>query len=1035
MRNFTISTFFNQLTAMPKRLAMVLTVLFTLGVGSMWGETATYIWDLTSSSADWTSFSCETYFSQPYGMKKVNVYIINKSIDDFENYAATATSIQIGVKSLCNGATTSKLTVYLVDKDGNTIGSGQVITPDNKSSASSTTYKYVTFTSNLATATGYKIQCTTYGKNVLVNGSSYEITYVDSSSGGGSDDTGGDDGSNGCTWKLVTDASTLKADDEVIITSGETDAIKDKYALSTNQKTSNREAVEVTKNGNTLTDLSADVQVLTLKAGSSIGTWAFHTGTSGYLYAASSSGNQLKTKTTLDVHGSWTISISNGVASIVATGSSNRNVMQYNYNNGTPLFSCYSSASQTALALYRYVCESNTPTTCTVTFDANGHGTAPDSQTVNSGEYAQEPDDDPEETGYSFDGWFDDEDCTGNPFDFPNTPITDDITLYAKWTAIKYNITYKDQNNATFSGTHENGYPTQHTYGTTTTLKKATKSYYEFQGWFTASDCSGTAITQLGETDYTNAITLYAKWTPITYKITYNAGSGTCTTSSVTGTYSTGVTLPTSSPSVECASEGWTFAGWATTSVSPTTTAPTLYQTGSTYKPTADVELHAVYVKNTFILSLEHNSTTYYVGGYDSDKDILKAETNRNNAVEFQIDDNYLRCESGYISHNSTSSTNISCFESKDKVFPWTITETNGTIVFQSTKAEGNARYLGFNYNSGNPRFAAYVDTYVHDLTKTTISTYDSNPDCCSTIAPTNGAYNTDSDTEVILTWEDANNYGRYHITGGNLAAEGVYSENKNYTVSGLTKCQSYTFQVTAYPTDGCESPAITIHATPYKVKTVTFIDGSNTTTQYTSCEAESVTVPTASKDCYTSVWKDQDGKEYNFGATITPTKDLTLTAHYNIITYTIQFVDEDGTTILQSSTVDCGTTPSYTGSTPTKDSDEIYEYEFAGWSPTIVAANADATYTATYNKTKRTYKVQWYVNGVQYGTDQTVTAGETVTAPAIAEVPCGAVIAGWTDAEGGNYVHASTLHLGATPSIEIRSNKIFYAVFADYEE
>ena len=185
MKNF--NSFFNQLTAMPKRLAMVLTLLFTLGVGSIWGETATHIWDLTSSSASWTSSGCETYFTQPYGMKKVNAYIINKSIEDFENYAATATSIQIGVKSLCNGATTSKLTIYLVDKDGNAIGSGQEITPDNKSAAANTTYKYVTFTSNLTNATGYKIQCTTFGKNVLVNGSSYEITHEDSSSGGSGD--------------------------------------------------------------------------------------------------------------------------------------------------------------------------------------------------------------------------------------------------------------------------------------------------------------------------------------------------------------------------------------------------------------------------------------------------------------------------------------------------------------------------------------------------------------------------------------------------------------------------------------------------------------------------------------------------------------------------------------------------------------------------------------------------------------------------------------------------------------------------------
>ena len=178
---------------------------------------------------------------------------------------------------------------------------------------------------------------------------SYTLT-VSAAQGGGDDS--GDTG--GCTWQLVTDASTLKANDEVIIAaSGENN-----YALSTNQKSSNREGTAITKSGNTLSEPSADVQVLTLEAGSSTGTWAFYTGNSGYLYAASSSGNQLKTKTTLDVNGSWTISISNGVASIVATGSSNRNVMQYNPNNGSPIFACYASATQTSLALYKKVCSS-----------------------------------------------------------------------------------------------------------------------------------------------------------------------------------------------------------------------------------------------------------------------------------------------------------------------------------------------------------------------------------------------------------------------------------------------------------------------------------------------------------------------------------------------------------------------------------------------------------------------------------------------------------------------------------------------------
>ncbi len=154
-------------------------------------------------------------------------------------------------------------------------------------------------------------------------------------------------------WYLVEDASTLAVGDKIVITNQDAT-----YAISTNQKSNNREAKPVTKNANNNTiTIDSNIQEIELKAGNSSGTFAFYvTGTNtGYLYAGSSTGNQLKTKATLDNHGSWTISISNGVASIQAKQSSNRNVMQYNYNSGTPLFACYASASQTALAIYKYV--------------------------------------------------------------------------------------------------------------------------------------------------------------------------------------------------------------------------------------------------------------------------------------------------------------------------------------------------------------------------------------------------------------------------------------------------------------------------------------------------------------------------------------------------------------------------------------------------------------------------------------------------------------------------------------------------------
>ncbi|MDO5111610.1 MAG: InlB B-repeat-containing protein [Clostridia bacterium] len=76
-----------------------------------------------------------------------------------------------------------------------------------------------------------------------------------------------------------------------------------------------------------------------------------------------------------------------------------------------------------------------------------------------------------------------------------------------------YTITYRDKGDAAFSGTHDAGYPSTHTYGATTTLKGATKADHTFDGWFALSNCTGTALNRLGATGYTANITLYAKWT------------------------------------------------------------------------------------------------------------------------------------------------------------------------------------------------------------------------------------------------------------------------------------------------------------------------------------------------------------------------------------------------------------------------------------------------------------------------------------------------------------------------------------------
>ncbi|MCF0197315.1 MAG: bacterial Ig-like domain-containing protein [Bacteroidaceae bacterium] len=77
------------------------------------------------------------------------------------------------------------------------------------------------------------------------------------------------------------------------------------------------------------------------------------------------------------------------------------------------------------------------------------------------------------------------------------------------------------------------------------------------------------------------------------FTVTFNAGSGSCSTTSLTeATPGAGVELPTAS------SSGWDFYGWSAASVGDTQTAPAIVgAAGTIYHPTADITLYAVYKK------------------------------------------------------------------------------------------------------------------------------------------------------------------------------------------------------------------------------------------------------------------------------------------------------------------------------------------------------------------------------------------------------------------------------------------------------
>ena len=189
----------------------------------------------------------------------------------------------------------------------------------------------------------------------------------------------------------------------------------------------------------------------------------------------------------------------------------------------------------------------------------------------------------------------------------------------------------------------------------------------------------------------------------------------------------------------------------------------------------------------------------------------------------------------------------------------------------------------------------------------------------------------------------------------------------------------------------------------------------------------------TASKNSYTITWQDENGSlidqatveygqipahaepakqataEYTYtfagwtptvvAVTGNATYRATFTATKN--KYLITFRNDDGT-VLKSEEVEYGMLP-IAPATPTKESTAQYNYEFAGWTPSVTLVSQAATYTATYNASIREYLVTFLnddnsiisMQSCKYGSYPTIPS--TPTKQATAEYTY--TFASWTPA------------------------------------
>ncbi len=146
-----------------------------------------------------------------------------------------------------------------------------------------------------------------------------------------------------------------------------------------------------------------------------------------------------------------------------------------------------------------------------VTFDSmGGSDVEPNPVEVADGETVAEPDPEPTKDGFSFVGWYTSEDdgetLSDEPYDF-DTPVTDDITLYAKWVPL-YTVTY-DLNGGT--GADGVDYTAKTVLaGTEITVNDApTRSEYTFSGYSYGVNIYNPGDKLIVNTD----VVLTAQWT------------------------------------------------------------------------------------------------------------------------------------------------------------------------------------------------------------------------------------------------------------------------------------------------------------------------------------------------------------------------------------------------------------------------------------------------------------------------------------------------------------------------------------------
>lgn len=239
-------------------------------------------------------------------------------------------------------------------------------------------------------------------------------------------------------------------------------------------------------------------------------------------------------------------------------------------------------------------------------------------QVLPSGTLATRPDAPAATPGYTFGGW---NKADGTAWDYASDKVTDNITLYAKWAANTYTITFDTAGGSEIA-------PITQEYGTVITAPEApTREGYTFIGW----------DKEIPTTMPTENMTVTAQWEINRYTITFDTAGGSEITP-ITQDYGTAITAP-----ADPTREGYTFMGWdkeiPTTMPAENITLKARWKDSE--KPTGEIVIgtnkwqeflnkitFGLFFKDTqeVTINAADNSGTVFVSYLVTDRDLSEAE-------------------------------------------------------------------------------------------------------------------------------------------------------------------------------------------------------------------------------------------------------------------------------------------------------------------------------------------------------------------------------------------------------------------------